>query len=380
MDPAGSTADARPLSRRQFIHAGGAVVFGGAVFAACGDSGGGGAASGGGAGGSKKIGFAMSTFDVPRYSKVDLPAFEAAVKAAGYEPTSNQANDDAQQQSNNVDNLLSLGLGALVILPVVGDAAKSMVRKANTEDVPVLAYNTGIPSGQISGFVSRDNIAVGESIANSALEDQGLTGNWVVVSGEAGNAVAEDCTKGIFNIIQPRVDAGDMKVVDHQFHKAWDPELARRQAEDALTKHENDIAGFLCNSDGLAIGVLAALEAQGRAGQSWLGAQDASEPACRAIVAGTMNMSSFTKFDEMGKTAGELAVRLAKGEEPTSDATYDTGEGEVPLFVIESYPVTRDNVVEFLTSYSPHYVDAKAVFRGIPKAKWPEGAEELLAS
>jgi ABC-type xylose transport system substrate-binding protein len=365
------------LSRREFVAAGGVVLLGGSFLAACGDSEGGG---GEGDAGPKKVGFAMSTFDVPRYKNVDLPAFQKSVEAAGYEALTNQANDDPQQQANNVENLLASGLGALVILPVVGDAAKSMVRKATAEDVPVLAYNTAIPSGDVKGFVSRDNVAVGEAIAQAAMEDQGLTGNWVIVSGEAGNAVAEEVTDGIVKVCKPRLDAGEMKLVDHQFHKAWDPELSRRQAEDALTKTNNDVAGFLCNSDGLAIGVLAALESQGLAGKAWLGGQDASEPACRAILEGKMNMSSFTRFDEMGKQGGELAVRLAKGEELTSDTTYDTGAGEVPLFVIESYPVTKDNLVEYMKQYSPAYVNARSVFRGVPKSEWPEGAEELLGS
>jgi D-xylose transport system substrate-binding protein len=91
-----------------------------------------------------------------------------------------------------------------------------------------------------------------------------------------------------------------------------------------------------------------------------------------------MNMSSFTRFDDMGKRGGELAVQLAKGEEIRSDVTYDTGAGKVPLFVIESFPVTRENVVDYMRRYSPNYVNARSVFRGVPKSQWPEGAAELL--
>ncbi len=45
---------------------------------------------------------------------------------------------------------------------------------------------------------------------------------------------------------------------------------------------------------------------------------------------------------------------------------------------VEDRDITRENMVEYLKQYSPVYVDAKAVLDGIPKDKWPEGAEALL--
>lgn len=367
-----STTDFRRISRRDLIVGTGAVI-GTSVFIAC---------AGPGAAPSpksKKIGFAMSSFRNPRFKNLDLFFFEKAVRDLGFDPHSDQANDDPAQQANQVDNLLALDLGALAILPVVGPPAVAMVRKANEEGVPVIAYNTGLPSADLKAFVSRDNVAVGEAIANAALKDQGLKGNWAVVSGDQANAIAIEATKGFFNVIQKRIDAGEMKVVSHEWHPAFNTEAARRQAENVLTRFRDQINGFLCNSDGLARGVLAALEAQGLAGPKiWVGAQDASEAGCRAILQRKMAMSSFTRFDVMGTTAGQLCVRLAKGERLTSDRTYELGGGQVPFFKIESFNVTRENLVEYLKQYSPQYVDAKNIFAGIPESEWPAGAKELV--
>ncbi len=374
----GSPSEASRITRRQFVIATGATALGASWLAACG---GGGAVGGPSpAPKSKKIGFAMSSFRNPRFKNLDLPSFEKAVRAAGFEPHSDQANDDPAQQANQVDNLLALGLGAMAILPVVGPPAMSMVRKAKDQGVPVLAYNTLIPSGEIKAFVSRDNVAVGEAIAKAALKDRGLTGNWVIVSGDMANAIATECTKGFFNVIQSQIDSGKMKVVSHEWHPAFNTELARKQAENVLTRYQNQISGFLCNSDGLAVGALTALDAQNLGGKVWVGGQDASQAGSRAILLGKMNMSSFTRFDVMGETAGQLCVRLAKGETLKSDATYDTGNGKVPFFKIASFNVTKDNLVDYLKQYSPQYVDAKAVFAGVPKPQWPPGAEQLLGS
>jgi D-xylose transport system substrate-binding protein len=312
---------------------------------------------------------------------MDIPNFEKAVRAGGYIPITNNANGDPAQQAADVENLLSLGIAALAINPLLGPTAVSMVRKAKDAGVPVVAYNTAIPSGDVKGFVSRDNVGVGEAIAKAALKDTGLEGNWCVVSGETGNAVADDCTKGFMNVLQPLVSSGKTTIVSAIFHKQWSPEAAHNQAQDALTKTKNNIRGFLCNNDDMAIGVAAAVKSVLPANKVWIGAQDASVEACRAILQGYMTCSSFTQFDTMGTTGGEMAVKLAKGEALAATSNYDGGKGwSVPLVTIPSFNVTRENLVDYLKKYSPQYVNAQEVFRGIPQSLWPAGADKLGVS
>ena len=82
--------------------------------------------------------------------------------------------------------------------------------------------------------------------------------------------------------------------------------------------------------------------------------------------------------DVTGKTAGELCVQLAKGEKIAAPATYMAGGVEIPLQPIEDFNVTKENLVAYLEQYSPGYVDAKAVFAGMPKELLPPGAEKFL--
>jgi D-xylose transport system substrate-binding protein len=322
----------------------------------------------------------MSTFQNPRYPNVDLPEFKKAVEAAGFTLISNQADDDPAKQVTNVNSLLSRDLAALALLPVNSESAVSLVRKAVRQGVPVLNYNTPMPSGQVSGFVGRDNVAMGELISKTALKDTGLKGNWAILNGDPGNEVATKTVEGFNNVIKPYVDDGTMKIVGQYDQPGFDNELARKQVQEVLTKVNNDIQGILAMWEGGVIGSLAALRNEKLAGKVWLGGQDATVVSCRAMVLGEANMSGFTEFDVMGKTGGELAVQLAQGKKLQSDRTHDTGDGEVPFFPISIYPVTIDNLVEYLTKYSPSYVDANAVFEGIPESKWPKGAKELLGS
>jgi D-xylose transport system substrate-binding protein len=325
----------------------------------------------------KRIGFAMETFTVPRWKNLDKPSFEDAVRAGGFEPVVVQANFDVAQQLRDVENLLAQGIDALVIVAVDSNAAVNMVRRAKRDGVPVVAYNTAIPSSDVAAFVSRDNKNVGRQAVQAAAAKGSLEGKWVVASGQAGNAVAEEVTAGYFEELKPLIDAGTVEVVSHEFHAGWDPELARKQAENALTANGNDIKGFLCNNDGMAGGAIAALERQGLAGKVFVSGQDATTEACRNIIESKMDLSSFTRFDVMGKTAGDLAVRLANGEALDAPLEYVSGDVTIPLHPVEDFNVTRDNIASYFEQYSPGYVDAVAVLQGLSDDILPDGVAKF---
>jgi ABC-type xylose transport system substrate-binding protein len=323
-----------------------------------------------------RIGFAMGTYMVPRYKNLDKPNFEEAVRAGGYDPVVVQANDNVDQQLQDVQNLLSQGVDVLVIIPVVSNTAVSMVRLAKRDGVPVIAYNTAIPSGDVAAFVSRDNRSVGRQAAQAAADTVGLEGKWVIASGQAGNAVADEVTAGYFEVLQPQIDAGAVEIVSHEYHASWDPEEARQQTEDALTASGDDIKGVFANNDGMAGGAIAALERQGLAGKVFVSGQDATTEACRYILEGKMTLSSFTRFDVMGQIAGDLAVKLARGEAISAPMQYTMGDVTVPLYPVEDFNVTRDNIADYFAQYSPGYVDASAALNGLSDDILPEGVAQ----
>jgi D-xylose transport system substrate-binding protein len=365
-------------TRRRFLGAAGIGVAGLALgnLASCSNDDDDG---GGGGGSTKKIGFSMATFAVVRYTAFDYPIFKQTVTDLGYEPVINEADDDPAKQVTNVEDLLSLGIDVLVLQPVIDKAAVSLVEKANAEGVPVIIYNTPVPSSDVEAFVARDNIAMGRLIAETALEDTGLEGNWIIIGGDKGNGVADLTVVGFHEVIDKYIDDGTMTLVAEYNQKGFDPDEARKQTEQALTKTNDDLRGVLGMWDDGAIGALAAIRARNLEGKVWLGGQDASEPAIKAMIQGQFNMSGFTQFDLMAKTAAELAVDLAKGKKINAPETYDTGAGKVPFFPIELYPVTKDNAVEFMSKY-PDYADPQRILFGVPESQWPEGAAELLNS
>jgi D-xylose transport system substrate-binding protein len=324
----------------------------------------------------KKIGFAMATFAVVRYTYFDYPIFQKEIQKLGYSPIVNQADDNPAEQVTNVQNLLTNGIDVLVIEPVDSQAAVGIVDNVVKQGIPVVVYNTPIPTNKVKAFVARDNVAMGKLIANSALKATGLKGNWGIIGGDPANGVASGTVQGFHEVIDPYIKKGTMNLVASYGEPAFDVNMAHTQAQELLTKVHDNLQGILGMWDDGEIGALAAVQARGLGGKVYMCGQDASEAACRGMVEGVFNMSGFTRFDQMATTGAQLAVELAKGGTITSKQTFDMGGGPVPYFPIPIYPVTRANVVQQMKLY-PGYDDPRHILFGVPKDKWPAGAASL---
>ena len=80
--------------------------------------------------------------------------------------------------------------------------------------------------------------------------------------------------------------------------------------EQFLTAENNDVDAVLSENDGMAGGVVAALEAQGLAGQVPVSGQDGDQAALNRVALGTQTVDVWKDARELGKAAGEAAVAL----------------------------------------------------------------------
>src|SRR5262245_39424211 len=87
-----------------------------------------------------KIGFVLATMNEERYAK-DRTYFMEAAKAQGAEVEFASADDKVDVQTAKVETLLSKKIDVLVLQPVNGEAAGSVVQMAKRDGVPVVAYD-----------------------------------------------------------------------------------------------------------------------------------------------------------------------------------------------------------------------------------------------
>jgi D-xylose transport system substrate-binding protein len=323
-----------------------------AFAAACGDddNDGGSAsdttASGGDSGGDCVVGVSWNNYQEERWAKFDEPAIKKAVEDGGGTYVSNDAKSSAETQASNVENLMSQGANVLIILAQDGTAIKPSVANALSNGVPVIGYDRLIED-EGALYITFDNVEVGRLQAEEVFKAV-PKGNYIIIKGNKADANADFLRSGYDKVIKDAVDSGDIKIVGETYTDNWDPAKAQTETEQFLTAANNDVQAVLSENDGMAGGVVAALQAQGLAGKVPVSGQDGDQAALNRVALGTQTVDVWKDARLLGETAGNAAIQLCKDKDvkKVSDTEqFDSPEGNSLTTVqLPLNPITKDNL------------------------------------
>jgi D-xylose transport system substrate-binding protein len=314
-------------------------------------------------GGKIKIGFSMDTLLEERWLK-DRDLFKAAVEALGAEVEIMAANGDDAKQISQAETLISQGVDILVVVPHNAEATAAIVKKAHSAGIKVLAYDRLIKNADIDLYVSFDNEKVGELQAKAIMK-LAPKGKYVYIGGAETDNNAHLFKKGVFNVLQPSIDSGDITVVYDQWTKDWTPANALANMEAALSANDNRIDAVVAANDATAGGVIQALTAQQLAGRIPVAGQDAELSAVQRIVEGTQTMTVYKPIKALAEKAAELAVKLAKGENAGADRKVNNGKIEVPSVLLSPIAVDKFNIDETIIADGFH--SREDVYKNVKK-------------
>ena len=297
-------------------------------------------------GGDCVVGVSWNNFQEERWGKFDEPAMKAAIEAGGGSYVSNDAKSSAETQASNVENLISQGANVVVILAQDGTAIIPSVQAATAAGVPVIAYDRLIEDPGVL-YLTFDNQKVGEMQAQ-AIFDLVPKGNYVIIKGNSADANADFLRAGAEKVIGDAVTSGDIKIVGETYTDNWDPANAQTEMEQFLTAENNDIQAVISQNDGMAGGVIAALDAQGLAGQVPVSGQDGDAAALNRVALGTQAVDVWKDARELGKAAGEAAISLCANPDPSAvsgAAAFTTpGGNDLSSIFLTPIPITQDNL------------------------------------
>jgi D-xylose transport system substrate-binding protein len=122
----------------------------------------------------------------------------------------------------------------------------------------------------------------------------------------------------------------------------------------------------LSENDGMAGGVIAALEAQGLAGQIPVSGQDGDQSALNRVALGTQTVDVWKDARELGTAAGEAAIALCADPDVGSvagTAPFTTPGGvEVSSILLTPIAITQDNLDVVLDA---GWIDEAALCAGV---------------
>ncbi|MFD7853955.1 substrate-binding domain-containing protein [Streptomyces microflavus] len=317
------TAPGAPGSGRR-----GAFRFAGAALAVAVVVGGVSYFNSGSSGGTTKVGMSLSTLNNPFFVQMKDGA-QAEAKKAGIDLTVTDAQNDASQQANQLQNFTSSGVSSIIVNPVDSDAVGPGVRSANKADIPVIAADRGVNKADTATLVASDNVAGGKLAADALADKLGGKGSIVILQGTAGTSASRERGSGFAEGLKAYPD---IKVVAKQ-----PADFDRTKGLDVMTnlvQSHPGITGVFAENDEMALGAVKALGSKAGTSVSVVGF-DGTPDGLKAVGAGTLYASVAQQPSELGRIAVQNAVKAAKGD--TVEKTV-----KVPVKV-----VTRENVADF---------------------------------
>ncbi|MBO2457193.1 ABC transporter permease/substrate-binding protein [Actinomadura violacea] len=302
-----------------------------ALAAVVATTGGNGSKSGGAAGGgSVKIGLSVSTLNNPFFVQFRQGAQDEA-KRLGVKLTVGDAQNDASQQVNQVQNYASQGMKAIVINPVDSDAAAPAVKAANRADIPVVAADRTVNGAKVEQLVASDNVAGGKDAAAQMAKLLGGKGKIVVIQGQPGTSASRERGQGFSEGLKqyPGIQVVAKQPADFDRTKGLD-------VMTNLLQSHPDVNGVFAENDEMALGAIKALG--GKAGkQIKVVAFDGTPDGIKAVQAGTLNATVAQQPRLLGKMAVDSALKAAKGGRLVANAP-------VPVKI-----ATPENAAQFAT-------------------------------
>ncbi|MFH8375799.1 substrate-binding domain-containing protein [Streptomyces cyaneofuscatus] len=317
------TAPGAPGSGRK-----GAFKFAGAALAVAVVVGGVSYFNSGSSGGTTKVGMSLSTLNNPFFVQMKDGA-QAEAKKAGIDLTVTDAQNDASQQANQLQNFTSSGVSSIIVNPVDSDAVGPGVRSANKADIPVIAADRGVNKADAATLVASDNVAGGKLAADALADKLGGKGSIVILQGTAGTSASRERGAGFTEGLKAYPD---IKVVAEQ-----PADFDRTKGLDVMTnlvQSHPGITGVFAENDEMALGAVKALGSKAGKSVSVVGF-DGTPDGLKAVEAGTLYASVAQQPSELGRIAVQNAVKAAKGEKVEKTV-------KVPVKV-----VTRENVADF---------------------------------
>ena len=360
-----------------------AVIFafvGVMAFAACGDDDDGGSDGGGGgggdSGGSGSIALLLPESKTARYESQDRPNFERKAKelCPDCEIIYSNADQDAAKQQQQAEAAITQGAKVLVLDPVDAASAGAIVQNAKSRQIPVISYDRLITDADIDYYISFDNEKVGQLQGESLvakLEEDGAEGDIIMINGAPTDNNAKLFKEGAHSVI----DGSSFKVAKEYDTPDWSPDKAQQEMEQAITAVGKDgFVGVYAANDGTGGGAIAAMKGNGIDPKTRpTTGQDAELAAIQRILVGEQYMTVYKAIKAEAEAAAELAVALARGEEPPSGLVadeIDNGMKQVPSILLEPVAVTIDNINDTIVKDEFWSVDE------ICTGKYAAGCEE----
>ena len=315
------------------------------------------------------VAVSWKTFQEERW-KTDEAAIKEVVEAAGHKYISTDAQGSAQKQAADIEGLIAQKPDVILVVAFDSDAILPSIQKITEAGIKSIAYDVQFEDPNAL-YITFDNVGVGRLMAKTMLEKGKSEGNFAFIKGDKGDPNATFLFQGQMEVLKSAMDAGKITNVCETFTDGWKPDNAQKNMEQCLTSTNNGVDAVLSENDGMASGVVAALEAQGLAGTVPVTGQDGDLAAINRVALGTQLVSVWKNSVDLGTVAAKAAIALADGADPASIEGVSKFNGgkkgvEMNSILLAPTPITAANIDVAITA---GHITKEQACAGVPAGK-----------
>lgn len=279
------------------------------------------------------IGFSLDT-----YANVIQPEMarllEAECDERGYKLTVTDGERDATKQISDIEAMIQMGVDAIIVLPIDGNAVAPGVDAAYEAGIPIATVLRDMPTSKDKYvcFSGCDDVELGTIAGEWIVDVTDGSGKIAYLSGIPGTSTAENRTKGFHSVVD---NYPDIDIVAEQ--------AANYNRSDAMTVMEailqaNPVIDAVwCANDEMAGGAYAAIDAAGREG-ILLGGANWQKDGYNRLLAGQQHMD-ITTPPAMVIAAMDACITTLEGGTVGKTLYYP-----LDLITIENYKDFEDQV------------------------------------
>ncbi|HAT4190163.1 TPA: ribose ABC transporter substrate-binding protein RbsB [Clostridium perfringens] len=256
-----------------------------------------------------KIGMVLSTLNNPFFVNMKDGAEKEAEKL-GYDLVVLDSQNDPAKERANVEDLVQLGVIALLINPTDSDAVVKTVEVANKSNIPVITLDRQANGGKITSHIASDNIKGGEMAAEYVLDkfkDEKEPINVVEIQGIPGASATRDRGEGFHNIMDKNDKFNFISIQAADF----DRQKGLQVMENIIQANPN-IQVVFAHNDEMALGAVKAIKTSGI--NALVIGFDGNDDAKDSIDANEMTATIAQQPDLIGALGVELANKIYNGE------------------------------------------------------------------
>lgn len=278
-----------------------------------------------------KVGLVQINQQAIFFNQMNEGAVEAA-EEAGVDLTIFNANDDPAKQNEAIDNFVTQGFDAIIIVAIDVEGVKPALQDAAAAGVKIVAVDAVVEDDSVLCQVGVDNEAAGEEIGQFVIDyiaENNITNKNIGVIGALNSFIQNLRLDGFKSVVEAN-GATITQIVDGQNQQ----EEAMAAAENLFTA-QADTTLFYTTGEPATVGAVAAARSQDRTGDVKLFGWDLTAEVIRGIddgfVVGIVQQDPKTE----GYEAVMACKALVEGESVESFI-------DVPITI-----VTSENVDDF---------------------------------